>query len=228
MLVSFLVHGIFLIVRMVSVIQNPPQDAFTLTPALSATYLLTFAISFFWTTGFVLMVSHRLRNDLMELATIDVLTRVPNRRATQSFLEKEVSRAQRHNGEFSVLLIDIDNFKQVNDRWGHAVGDEVLVKTASLFQSMLRKQDLVGRWGGEEFLIVVPGPCDAEMLAERIRSEVGAAEYKHDNGSFHLTVSIGIACASQSSLGDAILKEADDALYSAKTTKNAIKMANQA
>ena len=228
MLVSFLVHGIFLIVRMVSVIQNPPQDAFTLTPALSATYLLTFAISFFWTTGFVLMVSHRLRNDLMELATIDVLTRVPNRRATQSFLEKEVSRAQRHNGEFSVLLIDIDNFKQVNDRWGHAVGDEVLAKTASLFQSMLRKQDLVGRWGGEEFLIVVPGPCDAEMLAERIRSEVGAAEYKHDNGSFHLTVSIGIACASQSSLGDAILKEADDALYSAKTTKNAIKMANQA
>jgi len=228
MMVSFLLQGVFLTFRTISVIQNPPQDAFSLTPALSATYLFSFAISFFWTTGFVLMVSHRLRNDLVEIATIDVLTRVPNRRATQVFLEKEISRAQRQDGEFSVLLIDIDDFKQVNDRWGHSVGDEVLAKTASLFQSMIRKQDLVGRWGGEEFLIIVPGPCDMEALAERIRSEIAATDYSYDKGSFHITVSIGMACANQTSLGDAILKEADDALYSAKTTKNAIKMANEA
>jgi len=228
MMVSFLLQGVFLTFRTISVIQNPPQDALSLTPALSATYLFSFAISFFWTTGFVLMVSHRLRNDLVEIATIDVLTRVPNRRATQVFLEKEISRAQRQDGEFSVLLIDIDDFKQVNDRWGHSVGDEVLAKTASLFQSMIRKQDLVGRWGGEEFLIIVPGPCDMEALAERIRSEIAATDYSYDKGSFHITVSIGMACANQTSLGDAILKEADDALYSAKTTKNAIKMANEA
>jgi len=64
-------------------------------------------------------------------------------------------------------LIDIDNFKQVNDRWGHAVGDDVLVKTADIFQSMIRNQDLVGRWGGEEFLMIVPGACIAEAMAER-------------------------------------------------------------
>jgi diguanylate cyclase (GGDEF)-like protein len=228
MLISFLVHAAFLVFRTTSVVRNPPQDSFTLTPAQSATYLFSFAISFFWTTGFVLMVSHRLRNDLLEIATMDVLTRVPNRRATQVFLEKEISRAQRQNVEFSILLIDIDDFKQVNDRWGHSVGDEVLAKTANLFQSMIRKQDLVGRWGGEEFLVIVPGPCDAGVLAERIRSEIAVAEYSHGKGSFHITVSIGIACASETSLRDEILKQADDALYNAKMTKNAIQMAKEA
>lgn len=177
MLVSFLIHGMFLILRTISILLTPPYETFNLTPAQSATYLLSFAISFFWTTGFVLMVSHRLRNDLMEIATIDVLTRIPNRRATQTFLQKELSRAQRYEGEFSILLIDIDDFKLVNDLWGHSMGDEVLVRTASLFQSMIRKQDLVGRWGGEEFLFIVPGPSDSEMLAERIRSEIARAEY---------------------------------------------------
>jgi diguanylate cyclase (GGDEF)-like protein len=227
MLVSFLVHGLFLLLRTISVIRDPPQETLSLSPVQSATYLLSFAISFFWSMGFVLMVSHRLRNDLMEIATIDVLTRISNRRATQTFLEKELSRAQRHQGEFSVLLIDIDNFKQVNDRWGHAVGDEVLVKTAHLFQSMIRKQDLVGRWGGEEFLIIVPGPCDAEVLAERLRSEIARAKYREGAASFHITVSIGIACANQPATGDEILKQADEALYRAKRTKNTVRMANE-
>ena len=226
LLVSFLVYGIFLIVRMISIILDPPQDTLSLSPVQSATYLLSFAIRFFWSTGFILMVSQRLRNDLMEIATIDVLSRISNRRATQAFLEKELSRAQRHAGEFSVLLIDIDDFKQVNDRWGHSVGDEVLFKTASLFQAMIRKQDLVGRWGGEEFLIIVPGPCHAEILAERVRSETARAEYSHGTDSFHITVSIGIACADQASIGDEILRKADDALYRAKLTKNTVSIAN--
>jgi diguanylate cyclase (GGDEF)-like protein len=225
MLVSFLIYGMFLIVRTVSLILDPPQDTSSLSPVQSATYLLSFALSFFWSTGFVLMVSHRLRNDLMEIATIDVLTRIPNRRATEVFLEKELSRAERSEGEFSVLLIDIDDFKQVNDRWGHAVGDQVLVRTASIFQSMLRKQDLVGRWGGEEFLIIVPGLCGAEVLAERIRCGIANVEYRQGSGSFHITVSIGVACATPTSSVDEILKKADEALYQAKRTKNAITVA---
>jgi diguanylate cyclase (GGDEF)-like protein len=226
MLVFFLIHGLFLIVRTISIILNPPQDTLSLTPAQSATYLLSFAISFFWSIGFILMVSHRLRNDLMEIATIDVLTRIPNRRATQAFLEKELSRAQRTQGEFTLLLIDIDDFKHVNDRWGHATGDAVLAKTASQFQAMIRKQDLVGRWGGEEFLIIVPGPCDAVVLAERICSEIASTEYRHGMVSFHITISIGIACANQSSIEDEILKKADNALYKAKRTKNTVNVAD--
>ena len=227
MLVSFLFHGIFLILRTVSIILNPPPDPFSLSPVQSATYLLSFALSFFWSMGFILMVSQRLRNDLMEVATIDVLTRIPNRRATQAFLEKELSRAQRNQSEFSVLLIDIDNFKQVNDRWGHSVGDDVLVKTAAIFQSMVRKQDWVGRWGGEEFLMILPGSpdCDAESLAERVRSEIANSEYSYGVESFGITVSIGITCAKPSDQIDQILKNADQALYRAKLTKNAVSAA---
>ena len=222
MLVSFLIYGMFLIVRTISMVLDPPQDTLSLTPTQSATYLLSFALSFFWSMGFIIMVSQRLRNDLMEVATMDVLTRIPNRRATQAFLEKELSRAQRNLGEFSVLLIDIDNFKQVNDRWGHDVGDHVLVKTASIFQSIIRKHDWVGRWGGEEFLIILPGPCDARLLAERVRGEIANSEYSHGAASFGITVSIGVAEAKQHHEIDQILKNADEALYRAKLTKNTV------
>ena len=165
--------------------------------------------------------------DLMEIATIDVLTRVPNRRATQAFLEKERSRAQRQRSEFSLLLIDIDDFKKVNDRWGHAAGDEVLVRTASLFQSIIRKQDLVGRWGGEEFLIIVPGICDTKALAERIRFEIASTTFHHGTDSFQITVSIGITCANQTSFEHELLKKADNALYQAKLTKNTVRVAEE-
>ncbi|HSJ85754.1 MAG TPA: diguanylate cyclase [Anaerolineales bacterium] len=226
MLVSFLFHGMVLIVRTISMILHPLRDTSSLSPVQSATYLLSFALSFFWSMGFILMVSQRLRNDLMEVATVDVLTRIPNRRATQGFLEKELSRAQRNESEFSVLLIDIDNFKQVNDRWGHSFGDHVLVATADILQSMIRKQDWVGRWGGEEFLMIVTGDCEAEALAERVRREIANAKYSHGSTSFGITISIGVACARQSDRIDQILKNADSALYSAKRTKNAVQVAN--
>jgi diguanylate cyclase (GGDEF)-like protein len=228
MLVSFIFHGIFLVVRTISLVVDPPQDTSSIGPVQSATYLLSFAISLFWSTGFILMVSQRLRNDLMEVATIDVLTRIPNRRATQGFLEKELSRAQRNQSEFAVLLIDIDDFKQVNDQWGHAVGDHALLKTAGIFQSMIRKQDWVGRWGGEEFLMIMPDSSNSavEPLAERIRSEIANSVYSDSGASFGITVSIGVACADQTSTVDEILKKADDALYQAKLTKNAVRIAN--
>lgn len=227
MLVSFLFYGLVLIVRAFSLIASPLNDTSNLTRVQSATYLLAFVLSFFWSMGFILMVSQRLRNDLMEVATVDVLTRVPNRRAAQTFLEKELSRAQRIQGEFMVLLIDIDNFKKVNDRWGHAVGDDVLVKTASVLQSMIRKQDLVGRWGGEEFLVVVPGPCDGKVMAERMRSAVANVKHTYGAISFGITVSIGVACGKSTDQIDRILSDADDALYQSKRTKNTVSMAEQ-
>ena len=226
MLISFLIYGIFLIIRTISMALYPPQDSFSNTPIQSATYLLLFVISFFWSTGFIIMVSQRLRNDLIEFATIDGLTRIPNRRATQAFLEKELSRLQRNQSEFSILMIDIDNFKKVNDRWGHSAGDYVLVKTASIFQSMIRKHDWVGRWGGEEFLIILPGPCNTELLAERVRYEIANSEYSYGTASFRITISIGIACAKPDDQIDQILKNADQALYRAKLTKNTVSTAS--
>lgn len=225
MLTSFLVYGLFLVIRTLSILVAPPLDTSSLSPVQSATYLFAFALSFFWSMGFILMVSQRLRNDLMEVATIDVLTRIPNRRATQTFLEKELSRAQRDQSEFSILLIDLDNFKQVNDRWGHAAGDHVLVKTAGIFQAMIRKHDWAGRWGGEEFLIILPGPCDAGTLAERVRQQIATSEYRHGAASFGITISIGVACSTSFNQIDEIIKSADQALYTAKLTKNTVSMA---
>jgi diguanylate cyclase (GGDEF)-like protein len=124
-------------------------------------------------------------------------------------------------------LIDIDNFKQVNDRWGHDTGDEVLVQTARIFHSMIRKQDLVGRWGGEEFLVIVPGPCDFRILAERLRREIANAKFSHGAAPFGITVSIGVACAQPSEQIDQILKNADRALYQSKRTKNTVSLAQE-
>lgn len=227
MLVFFMINAIFLIVRTIFLIMDPPQETLSLSPAQSATYLLSFGISFFWSIGFILMVSQRLRNDLMDVATMDVLTRIPNRRATQLFLEKELARARRNHTEFSVLLIDLDRFKQVNDRWGHAVGDHVLLETARFFQSMIRKQDWVGRWGGEEFLMIVPisAPDEARILAERLRTGIAGLYYTHGSASFCITVSIGVTRANEKDEIDEILKKADMALYAAKQTRNTVSVA---
>jgi diguanylate cyclase (GGDEF)-like protein len=224
MLMAFASYEVFLIIRTLSLINDPPQNDASLSPVQSATFLMAFAITIFWSTGFILMVSQRLRNDLMEMATIDVLTRIPNRRATQIFLERELSRVQRTGGEFSVLLIDIDNFKHVNDNWGHAMGDLVLVKTAGLFHAMIRKQDWVGRWGGEEFLMIVPGPSEMEALAERVRCEVARVRFVQGESSFGITVSIGMTWVRGAGQIDEILRNADLALYQAKLTKNTVSM----
>ena len=226
MLAAFASYEVFLIIRTVSLLKSPPSNASSLSPVQSATFLLSFAISIFWSTGFILMVSQRLRNDLMEMATIDVLTRIPNRRATQIFLEKELSRVQRNQGEFSVLLIDIDNFKHVNDNWGHEMGDHVLVHTAEVFQSMIRKQDWVGRWGGEEFLMILPGSSETKVLAERVRREVARSIYTFGDFRFGVTVSIGVTCVQQPIEIDQILRDADLALYQAKRTKNSVSVAS--
>ena len=222
MLLAFLSYGVFLVIRTISIAMDPPRNADRLSHVQSATFLLAFAISIFWSTGFILMVSQRLRNDLMEMATMDVLTRIPNRRATQIFLERELARVQRNQGEFSVLLIDIDNFKQVNDNWGHGMGDHVLMQTAGIFQSMIRKQDWVGRWGGEEFLMIVPGPSQVEKLAERVRCAAARTRFSHRDTTFGITVSIGATCATGGGQIDEILRNADLALYQAKETKNTV------
>jgi len=227
-IIPFTAYGILLTIRSVATIFSPPRALFTNTAVESANYLLLFIISFLWTIGFILMVSQRLQIDLTELASIDTLTRISNRRATQIFFEKEISRAQRHKSEFAILLIDLDNFKQVNDKYGHEMGDFVLIKAAQVFLATIRKQDIVGRWGGEEFLIILPDTIieNAEILAERLRSEISITEFKDANVSVKVTLSAGIASSNSSESMDVILKKADDALYVAKATKDAVVVAN--
>jgi len=156
---------------------------------------------------------------LGELAVTDTLTGLCNRRALYAHLEREFNRSRRYGNPFSVLMLDIDHFKSVNDTWGHAVGDRVLVTVSSILKNTVRKTDFVGRYGGEEFLIVAPETPHAAgaVLGERIRRAVEEGTSQVE-GQPRVTISIGVACSEIVSVGasEDLVQLADAGLYQAK------------
>ncbi|MDO8598437.1 MAG: GGDEF domain-containing protein, partial [Sulfuricaulis sp.] len=162
----------------------------------------------------------RVEADLREMAATDILTGLPNRRHFLAQLEQELARVRRVEAHCaSVLMLDADNFKQVNDTFGHATGDHVLRHLAALMQNELRKIDTAGRIGGEEFAVILPGAAlpAAEVFAERLRKKVAETPTAHENGLIPLTVSIGVTeLKASDASGDDALVRADRALYHAK------------
>ena len=157
--------------------------------------------------------------ELRRLATTDTLTGLPNRRYFLEHMGQEISRYQRYQAHSAVLMLDIDYFKSVNDNYGHAAGDAVLRQFAGIVQQSLRKVDLAGRLGGEEFAILLPG-SDREgalTFAERLRKQVEESPCLHEGESIAYTVSIGIAMLNeQDKTCDQPLSRADARLYLAK------------
>lgn len=152
---------------------------------------------------------------LLFQASHDGLTGLANRKATQERLVREVSRAVREHQPLAVLLLDLDRFKHINDTYGHSAGDHVLVEASRRAASVLRPYDLLGRWGGEEFVIALPNcsAADAREVAERVRHAIGDTPYE----GVRATVSIGVAWGIDPAMS-AYLKAADEALYRAKAT----------
>ncbi len=152
---------------------------------------------------------------LKQLSNTDNLTQIYNRMAFNDFIEAETMRAKRYKTELSILIFDIDHFKNINDTHGHLVGDEVLRTLAKLVTKTIRTIDIFARWGGEEFVILTPetGIQAAKDLAERIRIEVG--EHNFDIAE-KITVSFGVTSLMESDQTDTFIKRADDALYTAK------------
>jgi len=156
------------------------------------------------------------------LAVLDILTGLPNRRGLYERAQAELSRAKREKGSVSVIMMDLDHFKEINDRFGHAVGDEALRRVAKVLQENRRDYDFTGRWGGEEFLVILPGAslAQAGLVAERLRSAVQSIELTvGGQETVNLRASFGAATATPatSSVGlDALLERADDAMYQAK------------
>ncbi len=153
-------------------------------------------------------------------ASRDPLTGVLNRRAVLESLQQELERAAREDAGVGVMMIDLDHFKQVNDRHGHLIGDVVLIEAARRMQAALRGYDRLGRYGGEEFIVIAPGGDREQMrmIAERIQRQIGGAPFVTEAGALPLTFSAGIAC-SQPGARDAaerLLASADAALYRAK------------
>jgi diguanylate cyclase (GGDEF)-like protein len=157
---------------------------------------------------------------LRERATHDGLTGLYNRSAILDILRQELARATREPQPFSILMADLDHFKEVNDLHGHLVGDEVLREAARRMKATMRCYDSLGRYGGEEFLAVLPGcdGCGAWMLGERVRQSISDDIFQVKEGRLPITCSIGCATQPVGSTfdTDALIRMADDALYGAK------------
>jgi diguanylate cyclase (GGDEF)-like protein len=167
-------------------------------------------------TSFFMAVSHKIHSALELLSRHDSLTNILNRRAFLELFHIEVTRQRRHKHALSILLLDIDFFKKINDTYGHAAGDIVLIQLCETVQQLLRRSDAFGRIGGEEFVILLPQtPADsAFVLAERIRESV-AANVGH--GYCPITLSIGVASlTSKEETPQEVMRRADVALYKAK------------
>jgi len=170
--------------------------------------------------GFVYMTMERAEQRNFELAMKDMLTGLSNRRAISDQLHMAVSRAQRQGQYLSVLMLDIDHFKRVNDGFGHLVGDAVLRGVAQTLQSRLRAQDQIGRFGGEEFLIMLPDTSldGAVTLAEALRQAVEATPTQWGAHRISVTISIGVAggAITGAATVDGLVAAADSAMYRAK------------
>jgi diguanylate cyclase (GGDEF)-like protein len=158
-------------------------------------------------------------SDLETLAAIDWLTGIYNRRHFETLARAELARCQRYMRPLSILMIDIDHFKAVNDRLGHAAGDRVLQTVAAVCRSAKRDSDIVARVGGEEFAVMLPETTEqaAQQFAERLRQQVRDCSPTIDGEKLDVAVSIGIAAATLSTSGiESLLRRADQALYEAK------------
>lgn len=165
----------------------------------------------------------RANEELSSLAATDALTGLANRRSFEDAMKRDLSRAQRTGTPLSVLIIDVDHFKSVNDTYGHQIGDFVLKRIADVLRATLRTGDLPARWGGEEFVALLPGsPIDgAKIAAERIRTMLEQTLMATQGKQFKVTASLGVAAFGGSASPEAgaeLIAKADAALYEAKRT----------
>jgi two-component system, cell cycle response regulator len=159
-----------------------------------------------------------LQDMLFEHAHIDPLTGLPNRRALMERLQHEWARIERHGGHLSFIMADVDNFKQINDRYGHNIGDKLLQEVAGAISGQCRETDLPARYGGDEFAIIVPGDMTpaAIHLAERCRHEIAKTCVAVQNEVVTAVASFGVADIRGVSSMGVLMKRADEALYQAK------------
>lgn len=156
---------------------------------------------------------------LLRMLRHDPLTGAASRRHFFERAGEEVARARRFQHPLSLIMLDVDHFKRINDRWGHAAGDKVLKELCATAKGVLRQQDLLARTGGEEFVVLAPETTaeGAFQLAERLRRRVAAMAVAEGSDAIHCTVSLGVAALQRTDASiELVLKRADDALYEAK------------
>lgn len=216
-----LVHGGFLLLRPWLFRLGSTSDAPDLASRLSHIVIIETTLALILMAfGILMLVNEHVTGELRRMAERDFLTGVFNRRAFLGQLEKAGSLAQRSQSALPVLLVDLDHFKQINDKYGHRTGDEVLRHFVNVAEACLRKHDVLGRMGGEEFAVFLPQTDreDAQRVTERLRSLVAAQPLMSERGPVSLTVSIGLAMCQPGEPTENALHRADQAMYQAKAS----------
>ena len=174
---------------------------------------------------------NRLQAELKEQSIRDPLTNAYNRRYMMEMLEKELSRAKRENKPLSLIMIDIDHFKNINDKFGHQAGDQILKRLVALITALIRKEDIICRYGGEEFMVILPNASvsDAKNRAEDFRLACEKMIISFNNQPMLFTISLGVVGSNQSSIdSNELMKKADEALYLAKASgRNCVSIYNE-
>ena len=175
-------------------------------------------LMFSYLTMFYVLTVTRAHRRLARMATTDPLTGLFNRRHMVELTEKLLAREQRQPGNLTLMLMDLDHFKEINDQYGHESGDRVLERVATLLREQGREQDFVGRWGGEEFLVVMPetDPVQAQAAGERIRAAVQAMDWKDVQSGLQVTLCVGVTQLSEEESFSNAIARADRALYRGK------------
>lgn len=167
----------------------------------------------------ILVRGRERRLRLQDVALIDLLTGIYNPRGIKSHLTRALSGARRHDTDLAIFTVDIDDFKKINEKHGHSSGDDVLIQIAEQIQNRLRTEDIVGRWGGEEFLVILPDTDipGASIVAERIVSGV-SEEVRVEGDNDPITISIGISMRTKDDTLETLVARADEAMRDAKAT----------
>lgn len=178
---------------------------------------VTFALLFYLSNLYMKLVS-KAEKQLRQLATTDPLTQLLNRRSFLELADYELTQRKRHQAPLAFVLADIDHFKSINDQHGHAVGDEVLRSVSKVLSQAVREQDSVARWGGEEFLILMPNATleAASMVAERLREKVSAIEVSVGGQTIKVSMTFGVSSHRLEEPVEAPVSRADGALYKGK------------
>lgn len=220
--ILYALNGLVFVLRaLFSQTQPALPDSLSHNPVAAVILLWLLCSIIAITLGLVLMTTERLQADLDKQANHDPLTGALNRRACEVLIDKAIAQAQRQSWPLSVLMMDLDKFKRVNDLLGHATGDEVLCRFVDIAQQTLREQDIFYRFGGEEFVAILPNTRQAAALlvAERLRESFASDSSvitAKPHPPFMLTVSIGIAELNAEQSFESVLRQADGALYHAK------------